>query len=408
MKRASILVFCSIFVAILATAPAVQAGGFGLFEWGNKAISMGTANYAVGDDASVLAYNPALMTQFDEIQVLAGVAAIAPSSDVNIKTPGGIGTAGDYATKPQTFMVPHAYYVHPATDKVTLGVGAFTRFGLGTEFEDNWGGRTMIQEILLESVSIQPTMAVKATDDLSLAAGVEIMKGSMYLKKAAGAAAAQTVAINVDGVSVGGVLGVDYKFNEEWNVGFTYRTPVNFTGGGSVDGSGAGLGKGDATVSAVFPSSYTVGLGYNPMDDLTLEFSVVHTRWELFDYMSFDYENIALNDNDDPFYYKNTWRFQLGAEYELTDMFALRAGYVYDQTPTRHDFASPMLPANDRMLYSLGLGIKGEQWFCDLSAMYITTKERKGVSKTAADGTYKYDTVNGRTIVSGVSVGYNF
>jgi len=410
MKRASVLFFCCLFVCL--TAVSAQAGGFALYEWGNRSIGMATSNYAVGNDASVIAYNPALMTQFTDVEILAGFAAVAPSAEVDITGHGASGSNGNFKTTDQTFMVPHAYLVAPYSDNISLGIGVFTRYGLGTKYDDDWGGKTMLQEIMLESYSVQPTIAFKLTDKLSIGAGPEIIKGSLELKKAIpNAVGGGTAKVSVDGVSVGGVAAMHYAFDDNWSLGFTYRTPVQFTANGDVaiEDTLGPLNSGDAKVKATFPDSYTLGLGYEATD-WTVEASVIHTRWEKFDYMDFEYgANTNLTDNSEEFYYKNTWRMQLGGEYLLSEMVALRAGFAYDQTPTRHGYTSPMLPANDRMLYSLGLGFKGERWTCDLSGMYITTKERHGMSKDVDfDGTYEYDFTNGKTMIFGISGGYAF
>lgn len=406
VKRASVLLFCCLCVCLMASA--AFAGGFQLFEYGTRAVSMGTANYAVGDDASVIAYNPALMTQFESAEVLAGVAAIAPSTDVTITNNTGPHGTGKFSTEDQTFMVPHAYYVQPMTDDVTLGAGIFTRFGLGTKYPDGWAGRGLLQEVMLESVSFQPTVAFKATEDFSFAIGVEVIHGSMFLKRAhPGGGSAE---VDVEGTSVGGNISASYRFNDAWNMGFIYRSPIKFTGHGSVEAAAIGQ-DGDATVSATFPSSFSIGVGYTPFDAWTFEGSVIHTRWDHFDEMKFRYSGVnpaLLPDDDEKFFYKNTWRFQLGAEYDLNELIDLRAGYVYDQTPTRHDYASVMLPANDRQLFSLGIGFEGQRWTCDLNGMYITTKERRGMSTTNAFGTYTYDFTGGRTWIAGLSVGYSF
>lgn len=410
MKRASVLVYCSLFICLLASN--AQAGGFALYEWGSRAVGMGTANIATGTDASVVAYNPALMTRFDDAQVMTGVAAISPQTDVNITDNGtGTGAVGSNTTESQTFMVPHAYYVQPLTDRVTAGVGVFTRYGLGMRYDDDWGGRFMLQEIYLESYSMNPSLAFKVNDNFSFAFGVEVMQGAMRLERAIPPGfGGSTATIDVEGTSVGGNIALDYKFNDEWNLGFQYRTPTDFAGYGDV--SNVALGEGHVKVSATFPSSYNLGLGYRPNEDLTVEFSVIHTRWEYFDKMKYNYDDDlapAYEDTESEFYYKNTWRFQLGAEYWLTDMFAVRGGYVYDQTPTRHEHASVMLPANDRNLFSLGLGFKGEHWFVDAAGMYVVTKERHGITDTGTDGaTYTYDFKNGSTTIFSLSGGYQF
>ena len=179
-----------------------------------------------------------------------------------------------------------------------------------------------------------------------------------------------------------------------------------------VDGHGGPLTDGGARVSATFPSSFALALGYEQERALALEASVIFTRWENFDYLTFDYSDTLIPDNEDEFFYKNTWRFQVGGEYYLTDTVAVRAGFVYDQTPTRHDYASPMLPANDRMLYSFGLGYKGQQWHFDFAGMYIHTKERVGMDKDVTgegpDGTYTFNFRNGETYILGISGGYAF
>ncbi|SOB58119.1 conserved exported protein of unknown function [Pseudodesulfovibrio profundus] len=410
MKRASVLVYCSLFICLLAST--AHAGGFALYEWGSRAIGMGTANIATGTDASVVAYNPALMTQFDSAQVMTGVAAITPQIDVNITdNGGGLGAVGNNTTESQTFMVPHAYYVQPLTDRVTAGVGVFTRYGLGMRYDDDWGGRYLLQEVLLESYSMNPSLAFKVNDNFSFAFGVEVMQGSMKLDRAIPVPfpAYSTASIEVEGTSVGGNIALDYKFNDQWNVGFQYRTPTDFAGYGDVNNDY--IGSDHVKVSATFPSSYNLGLGYRPTEDLTFEFSVIHTRWEYFDKMKYNYggDNPNYEDSETDFYYKNTWRFQLGAEYWLTDMFALRGGYVYDQTPTRHEHASVMLPANDRNLFSLGLGFKGDHWFVDAAGMYIVTKERHGITYEASDtATYSYDFKNGSTTIFSLSGGYQF
>ena len=45
----------------------------------------------------------------------------------------------------------------------------------------------------------------------------------------------------------------------------------------------------------------------------------------------------------------------LGAEWELSDAFTLRAGYAEDQSPTNNVTRTPRLPDADRTWWSLGL-----------------------------------------------------
>ncbi|AMK11362.1 OmpP1/FadL family transporter [Pseudodesulfovibrio indicus] len=406
MKRASAFFVFSFLVCLLATTSMVHAGGFALYEWGNRALGMGTANYATGNDASVVAYNPAQMTRLEGTNVYAGVTAISPSSDVYIN-------GNKNQTQNQVFPVPHGYVTHQLNDDWTLGVGVFTRFGLGTDYNNDWAGSTLLKDALLETFSLNPSAAYKVNDDLSIGGGIEIIKGSFIVRKDLPAAfGSGGLKTDVSGTSVAFNLGLLYDINDMLSLGVSYRSPVHFEGEGSAQVTGNGFGlnaDGNCKMTADFPASYNLGLGFTPIEDLTIEFDVVYTQWEQFDRIEFDFSGFTLPDKSEDFNYKSTWRFQLGAEYLFTDYFALRAGYVYDQTPTRGDYASPMLPANDRQMFTLGAGYNWDKWTLDLAGMYIITKARTGMTMADAAGTsYSVDFKGGRTWGLGTSIGYSF
>ena len=396
MKRFSVQGIIVLCFCLLGFAGSARAGGFALYEWSNRGLAMGTTGYAQGVDASVVATNPALMTKLEGKYALAGVTFISPQSTVVVN-------GNKNKTKANVFAVPHAYYTQQteSNDKVWLGIGMFTRYGLGTEYDENWVAKASLQHVDLESVSVNPNIAFKVSDDFSVAVGVELLRGTINLQRNIGGA---IISANTAGYAVGGNIAMQYDISDEWSAGFTWRAPMDMSTTGS--GQRGGLGtKTDQQIKATLPGSYTLGVAYQPWEDLTFEFDVVHTRWDSVDAMQYS----GVINAKDELHYKNTWRFQLGAEYWATDWMALRAGYVYDQTPTRAGYASFMLPANDRRLFSGGLGFKWENWTADLSFMYITTKERKNVSMTdPIVGGLDVDFKNGQTWASGLSIGYKF
>lgn len=403
MKRVYACFALGFLACLLATADVVHAGGFALYEWGNRALGMGTANYATGNDASVIAYNPAQMSRLEGTNVYGGVTAVSPSSDVYIN-------GAKSQTQNQVFGVPHGFATHQLNEDWTIGVGVYTRFGLGTDYDSTWPGKTLIQDALLESFSLTPTVSYKINDSLSVGGGLEVIKGSFKFHKAT--AFGGTFMTDVEGTSFGMNMGLLYDINDMFSLGLMYRSPVHFEGTGDVSSSGNPIpalnSEGDCTMTADFPASYSVGLGFKPIENLTFEFDVVYTQWEQFDRIEFDFDNFILSKEEMDFNYKSTWRFQIGAEYLLTDAFAVRAGYVYDQTPIRHDYASPMLPVNDRQMFTLGAGYKWDKWTVDVAGMYIVSKNRKGM--TMSDGSHHFDAdfKNGRTWGLGTSIGYHF
>ncbi|QJB58230.1 outer membrane protein transport protein [Pseudodesulfovibrio sp. zrk46] len=401
MKRASVLFVCSLF-ACLMMASMAQAGGFQLFEYSNRGVAMATTGYAIAGDASVIATNPALMTKLEGQRALAGAVTISPQTSVYLD-------GNKNKTKANIHYVPHAYYTRQLEDNenVWFGIGMFTRFGLGTEYDENWAGKSGLQNVLLESVSLNPNLAFKFNDDFSMAVGLEVIKGGIALKRTIGTS---EVSADTEGYAVGGNIGFTYDINDELTAGFHYRAPMRFVAHGKAT-SGTQNTQNGQTIKSTLPSSFTLGLGYKPMDKWSIEFDTIYTRWENTKSLIYD----GLINSETSLKYKNTWRFQLGTEYWAQDWLALRFGYAYDQTPTRAGDASFMLPANDRQLFSTGLGFKWDKWTADWSFMYVIAKERKGLAidngLAAAHPAYQkwnVDFKDGKTWITGMSIGYEF
>lgn len=91
--------------------------------------------------------------------------------------------------------------------------------------------------------------------------------------------------------------------------------------------------------------------------------------------------------------WKDTWRLNFGAEYQLLDWMAVRAGYIYDQSPMTEEYEDYLVPTDGRHIYSTGLGFTWEAWGLDLAYAYIDANGRSyearpgsGVSKSKAYG----------------------
>ena len=78
---------------------------------------------------------------------------------------------------------PHAYLTHQFSDNLWGGIGIFSRFGLGNSYPTNWPGRENLKYVSLKTVSLNPNLAFKINDNLSLAVGLEFMYATMLMKK---------------------------------------------------------------------------------------------------------------------------------------------------------------------------------------------------------------------------------
>lgn len=377
-------------------AATAHAAGFALYEWGARANGMGGAVLATRTpDASAIAYNPATMTEIDSASMLAGATVITPSAAVKIGST-------ETHTDNQTFFVPHAFYMQPLTDKVWFGIGEFTRFGLGSEYPQGWPGSTSLYDVQFNSYSVQPTLAFKFTDDLSIAIALEVMRADIDIKRAPG----RDMHIETDGYAIGGNISLLYKFLDDWAVGFVARAPMKLTGTGDVtfapQGAPVYYDQG-VTMKTTLPDSYSLGLSYTPNEQWSFEVDTIYTRWEQYKKMSYNFDG-TFPDSNDMKYWQNVWRFQFGGEFKPVEWLAIRAGYIWDQEPIRNGHEDFMLPSNDRQLVTSGLGFTWDNWTLDLSYMYLWAKDRYGANV----GTTKADFVDNHAHLIGTSIGYTF
>ncbi|MFP4083905.1 MAG: OmpP1/FadL family transporter, partial [Desulfonatronovibrio sp.] len=379
-------VFVAAILVFFVQVGSVYSAGFSLYEWGARGTSMGGTMIGRADDPSAVAYNPAGITQLEGIQTMAGLSVVAPGGKID---------AGGKTTKikDNLWIPPHAYLTYQMNDRAWLGLGVYTRFGLGTEFDEDWPGRYNNQFTRVQSFSFNPNFAYKLTDTLSVAVGAEVMWFDFFQEKAIfnGGSRADDIDAELDGDSYGfgGNIALHYKPNEKWAFGLTYKSRVKQTIKGdakfnkTVDLSPLGGGTAFENTSAkgdiVLPDSFGLGVMFKPYEKLTLEANAIYTLWSTYDELKINYGDSLTpghpevgdtNSNTTQKKWKDVWRFQIGAEYDLTDLIDLRLGYVYDQIPDPDKYADYMTPTNDRHIVNAGIGFNWDKASLDLSYSY--------------------------------------
>ena len=429
----------AVLLCVLLTAGVAYAEGFALYEYGARGMALGGAMAARKPDASAVAFNGALLTRLSGIHAMAGITAVRPSGKMKWREADG--TRGTTELRDSLWGIPHAYYTHQISDNWFFGIGEFTRFGLGFEYPHDWPGRYNIYQVSLVSGSLNPTIAWKATDKLSLAAGVELVYVNLDLKKrirqplpGTGGMAAMEVDSsikNADDWGVGFNLAGHYQLNDQWAVGLQYRSQVRVHAYGDAEFTYLGLsgplagnpvvnqqalagyrsnfkdGKANATV--ILPDSFAGGVCWTPIPELSIEVGAVWTRWSTFKSLNINLPE-PLPKSHNKKHWKDVWRLNAGVEYQALDWLALRAGYVWDQSPMESTYEDYLVPTGDRQIFSGGLGFKWEAWTLDLAYAYILPKARSYRNEQYSGGTW---TVEGRTKSSNtqlfsVSLGYEF
>ena len=355
---------------IFTTPLAAQAAGFALIEQSGSGMGNAYAGAAaVAEDASTIFFNPAGMTYIQGTQAVGALHLINPNSEFNNNgSVAGLGkplgdegpNAGDLA------FVPNLYFKMDITDNVKFGVGVNAPFGLKTEYDDKWIGRFQADKSEVKTININPSIAFKVSDQLSLGLGVSIMRAEAELTKAvnAGALGEKYVTVKGDDWGYGFNLGAVFQATADTRVGIAYRSKVEQHLEGNSKSTLTALNaiptrtlNTDVTADVTLPENFSVSAFSRLNDTWDLMGDVTWTRWSQFDEL-----RIIRNNGTDstlavtPENWDNTMRYSVGVNYHYSDTIKLRAGLAYDEEAISDKFRTARIPGNDRKWLSLGAG----------------------------------------------------
>lgn len=407
LKKLSVVLMLSVLLADLS-----YGAGFALYEYSARGTAMGGATVANKAEPASLAVNPALITELDGTQAQLGLTVVTANAKTTV--------AGQQrGLKNDVWYLPNFYVTQKWSDQVSVGLGGFSRYGLGGEYKnwETWAGSQLAYKVKLETFSFTPTIAVKANDEFSVAMGLEAMvigftqNSTLMPGPAANATAYE---ISGSGVSWGGNFSFIYRpeWAEKWSLGAMYRTKVKQNLNGRIH---AGMEHAtrhifddDAKGAITLPDSLTAGVSFRPTDDLILEAGIVGTFWSAYDQILIEYSDRestpTIHNKKD---YKDTYRLNLGAEYNLNPNWAVRAGYVFDKSPINKHEMDTLVPVDDRHIASVGAGYHNDTWSVDLSYSHIFAKNLSGNSNSQF-GSVPMKYTDGRSDMYGITVGYKF
>lgn len=409
--------FGSLMLGVIGILAGVQmsfGAGFALYEGSASGNAMGGAMIGRAEDPSQLFYNPAGITELPGFQMMGGATFIAPSTSV--VTNAGTPVERTTGSKSNIWVPPHLYATYQVNDRLWAGLGVFSPFGLGTEFPRGWPGTFNSYRAYIESTTINPTVAFKVTDKLSLAVGFEAMYFDLDLRQTLPIAPLfPDMVLKGDTWGYGFNVGARYKFCNWLAAGVTYRSEVTQDIGGKtiftaqIPGLLTNTG---AKGSITLPDSVGFGLTFYPTDRFSFEVGGIWTHWSDFDQLKIELETPQVIGKTliSPKKWNDTIRVQVGGQYKTTDWLDLRAGYVYDQEPVNDQYVDLLVPANDRHLFSVGPGLHFGKWSLDLSYTYLIITDRNVTeSKTLAPlGILPAQFKDGEAHLIGITAGYKF
>lgn len=403
-------VLLAAMLCVAAWSPFAQAAGFAMYEFSARGNALGGTMTARRADPSSIAFNPALVTQLEGTQTLAGVTVVAPQVSVDVN-----GSTTD--AESNLWTIPHAYATTQINENLFLGVGTFSRFGLGTEYPSDWAARNDLQSVSIKSMSVNPVLGVRH-GNFALGMGIEAMWFD-YDQRQATTVGATDIDGQVRGDATGFGLngGAWWKATDSVALGASFRTPIkqDLEGRATFDKNGAAVpstwfNSTGAEGSVTLPGEVRFGVAWEPDNRWSVAVDVTRTFWSSYDELRIRYNEPVTPVTTESLKtteWRDVWRLGAGVEYRLTDMVDLRAGYVYDCEPVNPDRLDFLVPANDRQLYSLGVGVHDGPWRVDVSYTYLWIKGRDGEVE-GKNTIYDVRFHDGDAHLLGLSAGWEF
>jgi len=383
LKKLALITSCATISLMGSTS--ANAAGFYIQEQSVKGLGTAFAGSSTSiDDASTLYFNPAGMTKLDGAQANLGVHFLIPDGDLDdtgtTLPPGqtGLGTGGNpYSISP----VPNLFGVMPlddflGTNNVWGGIGITAPFGLANEYNDGWFGRYDSTETELTTINVTPAIAFEATEWLSIGLGADIQYADADLQSAVfvGAGNEGTSRLEGDDISYGYNIGAQIIPFANTEIGIHYRSGISHTLDGtiSVEGTGTAADSSvDGSAKLGLPDIATFGIAHDVTPKTRLMGQATWFGWNNFQDITAVTDAGAVRSSVVQ-NYKTTWAFAFGVEHDLNETWTVRAGYQYDETPTRDEFRTSRTPDGDRNWFSGGATYKlNDKIELDFAATYI-------------------------------------
>jgi long-chain fatty acid transport protein len=378
---------------LLTASASVHASGFALLEQSGSRLGTafsGTA--AAADDATTIFYNPAGMMNLDEFEISAAASGVKVSSQFRngaslpaLGQPLGSegGDAGDWNA------LAAAYVALPINENLAAGFAFNVPFGLKLEYDDGWIGRFQALKSEIRTFNFNPALAWRLNDHVSLGFGMNYQRilaeltNSVNYTAAIAAVAPALVPLNTglegsavvrgDDTAWGFNAGVLFEFTPRTRVGLAYRSSIqyevegtaNFTAPTATNPAGAAiigaasqpggpLADSGATVDIELPDIATASLYQAIGDKVELLIDIAWTGWSSIQYLNVVRDNGVLLSST-PELWEDTWRYAVGATWQVNDAWKLRGGVAFDETPVPDETRTARLPDTERQWVAIGV-----------------------------------------------------
>jgi long-chain fatty acid transport protein len=313
-------------------------------------------------DAGTVFTNPAGMTRFNKSAMLVSGGATFVRAPFNPDSGNTIsGTDGSASG-----WVPYGTfaYIYPVSDKLKLGVNVGNNFGLSLDWGTNWVGRYTATQASLFAPQVQPTLAYKVNDWLSVGAGAGLTLGYLNAK-----IRVNNPDLSGDGkmelkdtdFAVQGNFGIMLNPTPRTRIGLRYLTETSLDFEDDPDFS-----RVDPVIKEItdlipgldlglkMPQSVMLGVFHDLSDRWAILGSVGWEEWSRFGAVEVKVEGVT-GESTVNLKYENVYHVGIGAQYQYSSKWRYSAGLSYDSSLSKGKHRSAMIPMGEMTRFGGGV-----------------------------------------------------
>ena len=350
-----------------------RASGFLIYDLSGEALARGSAVSASVNEPAAVWFNPAALSYSDGVHASAGGVFVSAKSSFSPAADG----QPEVTSNRGNFVLPTLFASGRINDRLAVGMGVYTAFGIGVEWPNGWLGREAAISASLQTVAFNPTLAVKLHPRLSAAVGFDAIRGVVDFTNGLPAIVGGDVRLAGGTWGYGGNLGLLYQVAPELlHLAFAYRSRVKLRFDGRADfrpanpDFAAALADQPGTATITLPDIITLGVMARPRADLTLTVDANIVLWSTYDRIDIDFQTApsrAIVPHG-----RNTFTLRGGVDWSarLTGLH-LRAGMIYDRAAIPGGNLGPGLPDADRLDGTVGAGYSRGHFKGDIGYMLV-------------------------------------
>jgi long-chain fatty acid transport protein len=283
-------------------------------------------------------------------------------------------------------FLPQIYAAVPINDKLVVGFGLNTPFGLATDWGSDTQFRYLATETELNYATGWVVLGYKVTDTFSIGGGFGVHYADLKIGQVTNELGPDfSTEFNGDDEALSWTLSTRWQPCEQHAFGLIYRSKTDF----ELDGDFEVTGVFDESAKLDFmtPSTFGGGYSYSPCKEWNFEVNIEWVNWD-------ELNSLTLSKNTGnksiPFNWNSNFIYSIGGTRYFENGWNVSAGYNFIENSMPDSTFTPGVADANRHWLNAGVGRKYESFKWNFAYQYaFSDNDVSGSPYGLADGTFK-------------------